>query len=175
MNDVKIAMMMAMDKNRLIGKEGGMPWHVPGEMAYFKRVTMGKPVIMGRKTFESMRKPLSGRTNIVVTRNKQWAADGAVVVYDLNTALQTAKAICQAEATRADEMFIIGGAGLCRDAMAITQRLYLTVIDKAFEGDVWLDSFEWDDWEVISEDVQDLANTGGLSVTYWVLEKANGI
>ena len=65
-----VTMMMAMDQNRLIGKAGDMPWHVPGEMAYFKRVTMGKPVIMGRKTFDSIGKPLAGRTNIVVTRNE---------------------------------------------------------------------------------------------------------
>ena len=163
---------MAMDKNRLIGKEGGMPWHVPGEMAYFKRVTMGKPVIMGRKTFESIGKPLPGRTNIVVTRNLEWAAEGVVVVHDLDSAMQRATVLCESEATAADEMVVIGGAGLCRDAMARTNRLYLTVIDHAYEGDTWLDSFQWDDWRVVSEDVQDPASTANLSVTYWVLEKA---
>lgn len=164
-------MMMAMDKNRLIGKDGGMPWHVPGEMAYFKRVTMGKPIIMGRKTYESIGKPLPGRTNIVVTRNPQWTADGTVVVNDLDTAMQKAAELCQSEEISADEMVIIGGAGLCRDAMVMTQRLYLTVIDHAYEGDTWLDSFEWGEWHVVSEDVQDPANTKGLAVTYWVLEK----
>ena len=68
-----IAMMLAMDKNRLIGSQGDLPWRIPGELAYFKQVTMGKPVIMGRKTYESMGKPLPGRTNIVVTRNSQFA------------------------------------------------------------------------------------------------------
>ncbi|MFK7997279.1 MAG: dihydrofolate reductase [Granulosicoccus sp.] len=172
MTQPAIAMMMAMDKNRLIGKAGGMPWHVPGEMAYFKRVTMGKPVIMGRKTFESMGKPLPGRTNIVVTRSSDWAAENVVVAHDLDSALEIARQVCLSASTPADEMMVIGGAGLCRDAMAITKRLYLTVIDHAFEGDTWLDSFEWDDWQIVSEDVQDVQNTGGYPVTYWVLEKA---
>lgn len=172
MTQPAIAMMMAMDKNRLIGKEGGMPWHVPGEMAYFKRVTMGKPVIMGRKTYESMGRPLPGRTNIVITRNQEWAADGVVVVHDLDAAIQHATAVCQSDESAAAEIMVIGGAGLCRDAMDKTQRFYLTVIDHEYEGDVFLDSFEWDQWKVISEDVQDPANTGGLMVTYWVLEKA---
>ncbi|MFK7857330.1 MAG: dihydrofolate reductase [Granulosicoccus sp.] len=172
MTQPAIAMMMAMDKNRLIGKAGGMPWHVPGEMAYFKRVTLGKPVIMGRKTFESIGKPLPGRTNIVVTRNRDWMADNVVVRYDLESAIEEAREVCSLEATSADEMMLIGGAGLCRDAMSITQRLYLTVIDQEFEGDTWLDSFHWDDWQVVSEDVQDVQNTGGIPVTYWVLEKA---
>ena len=163
--------MMAMDKNRLIGKAGAMPWHIPGELAYFKRVTMGKPVIMGRKTFESIGKPLPGRSNIVVTRNRNWSAENVIVVHDLDTAVQSAEDICLSDATAASEMVIIGGAGLCRDAMPITERLYLTVIDHAFEGDIWLDSFHWDDWQVLSQDVQDEQNTGGLPVTYWVLEK----
>ena len=73
--------------------------------------------------------------------------------------------------TTADEVFIIGGAGLCRDAMPVTQRFYLTVVDHAFEGDTWLDSFHWDEWDKISSDVRDPSTTGGLPVTYWMLEK----
>lgn len=165
------AMMLAMDKNKLIGSQGGMPWRVPGELAYFKRVTMGKPVIMGRKTFESMGKPLSGRTNIVVTRNTQWQADGVNVVASIESALTLAGEIAMQAETLADEIFVIGGAGLCREAMPLTQRFYLTVIDHEFEGDTWLDSFSWDDWEKISHEVRDPETTDGLPVTYWVLEK----
>lgn len=148
-----------------------MPWHVPGEQAYFKRVTLGKPVIMGRKTFESIGKPLPGRTNIVVTRNQEWRADGVEVVHDLEAAMDKARAASDSAGDTAAEMVVIGGAGLCRDAMPITQRLYLTVIDHEFEGDTWLDSFQWDDWKTISEDPQDPVSTGGQAVTYWVLEK----
>lgn len=165
-----IAMMMAMDKNKLIGQAGGMPWHVPGEMAYFKRVTLGKPVVMGRKTYESIGKPLPGRPNIVVTRDADWFADNVTIVHSLDDALTAGSEA--AEQASASEIMIIGGAGLCRDAMPITQRLYLTVIDKAYEGDTWLDSFHWEDWRVVSEDPQDTTQTGGLPVTYWILEKA---
>lgn len=165
-----VAMMMAMDRNRLIGRKGGMPWHIPGELAYFKSVTMGKPIIMGRKTFESIGKPLPGRTNIVVTRNEDWSADGVQVAGDLDRALALA-----AEAdkrTLSPELMIIGGAALCQAAMPRTQRLYLTTIDHAFEGDTWLQSFHWDDWQVISSQMPDPDQTGGWPVTYWVLEKA---
>jgi len=171
MTQPDIAMMMAMDKNRLIGSNGELPWHIPGELAYFKRVTLGKPIIMGRKTFESIGKPLPGRTNIVVTRNRQWQADGVELVHDLQTAVDKGRSICLDPSLAATEMIVIGGAGLCRDAMSITQRLYLSVIDHEFVGDTWLDSFQWSDWLVVSEDKQNPDTTGGMDVTYWVLEK----
>ena len=171
MTQPTLAMMMAMDKNRLIGRDGGLPWHIPGELAYFKSVTMGKPVIMGRKTFESIGKPLPGRSNIVVTRNTQWAAEGATSTHDLESAVALGTSIALSTDKSADEVVVIGGAGLCRDAMPLTQRLYLTVIDHAYEGDTWLDSFEWDQWRVEAENVQDPQSTGGLPVTYWVLDK----
>lgn len=170
MNKPVIAMMMAMDVNKLIGNKGAMPWHIPGDLPYFKRVTMGKPVIMGRKTFESIGKPLPGRTNIVVTRNKQWEADRVVVVNDLDSAFTAGRDALLKHP--AEEMVVIGGAALCRDAMAMTTRLYLTVVDHVYDGDTWLDSFQWEDWQVVSESVQDPKMTGGLSVTYWVLEKS---
>lgn len=169
MSEPVIAMMMAMDKNKLIGSEGGLPWRIPGELAYFKRVTMGKPVIMGRKTFDSIGKPLPGRANIVVTRNAAWTAEGVTVVSSLEDALAAGQAALIEQP--AEEMFIIGGASLCSAAMPKTDRLYLTVVDKAYTGDTWLDSFEWSDWQVASENVQSLEDTGGLPVTYFVLEK----
>lgn len=164
-----VCMMMAMDRNRLIGDKGQMPWHIPGELAYFKAVTTGKPVIMGRKTFDSIGKPLPGRTNIVVTRNTDWSADGVVRVHSL------AQALTEAGKVRQDadepELMIIGGAAICEEAMPLTQRFYLTTVDHAFEGDTWLESFHWDDWQVVSKNVRDPETTGGLPVTYWVLEK----
>ena len=137
-----LAMMMAMDRNRLIGSKGGMPWHLPAELKYFKSVTMGKPIIMGRKTFESIGRALPGRTNIVLTGKKDWRANGVIVAADLG------KALIQAEnhLDESGEAMIIGGAQLCREAMPCTHKLYLTVIDHAFEGDVWLDSFKEEDW-----------------------------
>lgn len=172
MNSAVIAMIMAMDKNRLIGKDGGLPWKIPGELAYFKATTLGKPVIMGRKTFDSIGKPLAGRTNIVITGNRDWFSPGIEICHDLESAIACAQSVAGNAVTQADEVMIIGGAGVCREAMPVTQRLYLTVVDHEYDGDTWLDSFDWNHWTALSEDVQDPAETGGLSVTYWVLEKA---
>jgi len=141
---ISVAMILAMDKNKLIGKEGGMPWHIPGEMAYFKEVTMGKPIIMGRKTYDSIGRPLPGRANIVVTRNTKWSADGVVVVGSLKEAIDLAAQLADAAV---EEVMIIGGANLCREAMPITERVYLTYIDHAYEGDTYFDSFNWSDWQ----------------------------
>ena len=137
-----LAMMMAMDRNRLIGAKGGMPWHLPAELKYFKSVTMGKPIIMGRKTFDSIGRALPGRTNIVLTGKKDWHADSVIVAQDLSEALKQAENHLDVSG----EAMIIGGAQLCREAMPCTRKLYLTVIDHAFEGDVWLDSFDEDEW-----------------------------
>lgn len=173
MNDSKptLSMMMAMDRNKLIGTDGGMPWHVPGEQAYFKSVTLGKPIIMGRKTFESIGRPLPGRTNIVVTRNTQWSAEGVLVATSLDEAIEAGNRIASEASTQADEIVVIGGAGLCRDAMPITQRLYLTLIDHEFEGDTWLDSYQSEEWVEVSDKPQDPEKTGGLTVSYKVLQR----
>jgi len=112
-------MMMAMDANKLIGANGGLPWHIPGELAYFKSVTMGKPVIMGRKTFESIGKPLPGRANVVVTSNTSWQRDGVHTVSSTDEALSTASKIATNVATAAQEIMIIGGAALCRELMPV--------------------------------------------------------
>ncbi|HBR97073.1 MAG TPA: dihydrofolate reductase [Gammaproteobacteria bacterium] len=139
-------MMMAMDRNRLIGAEGGLPWHLPDELQYFKSVTLGKPVIMGRKTHEDIGRPLPGRTNIVVTRQPNWHSQGVHAVHSLDDALATAAQYLD----ETQEAMIIGGAALCRAAMDVTEKLYLTEIDHAFEGDVWLDAFEPEHWEEVS-------------------------
>ena len=157
-----LCMMMAMDRNRLIGANGGMPWHLPAELQYFKRVTMGKPLIMGRKTFESIGKPLPGRTNIVVSRQTDWQADGVLVAHDLPSAM----ALAEAHRDATGEIMLIGGASLCAAAMPQTEKLYLTVIDHAFEGDVWLDSFNENDWRGVSARTVDADPAGGQPWSY---------
>jgi len=157
---------MAMDKNRLIGKDGGMPWHIPSDLKYFKRITMGKPLIMGRRTFDSLGKPLPGRPNIVVTRNKDWQAPGVEVAFELEAAIEMAKA------HNTDELMVIGGASLCEQAMPFTDRLYLTVIDYEFEGgDTWLHSYKAQHWHEISQEHHDETESGGYRYTYHVLER----
>ena len=157
-------MVMAMDKNRLIGKDNDMPWHIPGEQANFKKITLGKPVIMGRKTYDSIGRALPGRQNIVITRNAEWSADGVDTVASIEGAVTLAKQ------SDVDEVMIIGGAAICEAAMPVTDRLYLTVIDKAYDGDTWLTSFVAEQWQEVSRnDVP--ANDGVPAFSYLVLER----
>ncbi len=147
---MRVAMVMAMDRQRLIGRAGGLPWQLPEDLRHFKRVTMGKPMVMGRATWESIGRPLPGRANIVVTRNRDWAVEGAIVAHDLDAAMAAARAAMP----QADELAVIGGAALCRAAMPLTERLYLTLIDAQFEGDTWLDSYREEDWRELSRESQ---------------------
>ncbi len=158
-------MMMAMDKNRLIGANGGMPWHISSDLKYFNRTTMGKPMIMGRVTYDSIGRPLPGRQSIVVTRDPQWHADGVEVVHSLEQAIEAAAV------HSARELVVIGGASLCALAMPLTQRLYLTMIDHAFEGDTWLDSFSEDDWLEQSREEHDERAAGGYRFCYRTLAR----
>lgn len=134
-----ISLIVAMDEARLIGRSGGLPWHIPEEMRAFKRITMGHPCIMGRKTWESLKRPLPGRLNVVVTRQSGYTATGAVVVTSLAQALELAKARCD---EWGDEVFVIGGAELYRDALPLAQRLYLTRVQGRFDGDVYFPEFD---------------------------------
>ena len=138
-------MVVAMDRNHLIGSCGGLPWCIAADLRYFKRITMGKPIIMGRRTWDSIGRSLPGRTNIVVTRNPNWYASGCLVASDLDTALTLAKK----HLGSARECAIIGGAVLCAQAMSRTERLYLTLIEHAFIGDAWLHSYCAEDWRIL--------------------------
>lgn len=164
---MRISMIMAMDRARLIGKEKGLPWHISSDMQYFKKVTMSKPMIMGRVTYESIGRPLPGRPSIVVTRDGQWFADGVEIVHSLQSAFEVAKKHI------ADEMMVIGGASLCAAAMPYTERLYLTVVDHEFpDGDTWLDSFNWNHWNEVSRETHDETTQGGYRYTYYVLDRS---
>jgi dihydrofolate reductase len=127
---MRISLIAAMAKNRVIGKQGGIPWKIPGEQKLFKKFTLGHAVIMGRKTYESLGQPLPGRTNIVVTRQKQYRAEGCLVVHDLASAFN-----CCPEDE--DEAFICGGGQLYHKALPIADRIYLTVIPREMTGDTY--------------------------------------
>lgn len=138
-----ISLIAAMDKNRLIGADNAMPWHLPADFRHFKSVTMGKPIIMGRKTFESIGRPLPGRKNVVIS-GSGFQAPGIVVVGSIEAAL--------AEAGEAEEVMIIGGARLYEQMIDRADRMYLTYVDAECEGDAWFPAFNADDWEVMSEE-----------------------
>lgn len=140
-----ISLIAAMDRNRVIGHGGELPWHLPNDLRWFKRCTMGKPMIMGRRTWESIGRPLPGRTSIVLTTDQSYTAEGARVVHSLEDALQQA-------AAEADEVMIIGGGVLFGETISLAHRLYLTVIQGECEGDTWFPFFATDDWnETFSE------------------------
>lgn len=137
-----ISLIAAMDQNKLIGSNNELPWYLPADFKHFKEVTMGKPVVMGRKTFESIGKPLPGRKNIVISRSG-FLADGVIVVDSIDKALQ--------EAGFAEEVMIIGGANIYSQVIKIADKMYLTMVDTSCEGDAWFPDFEESEWRVVSE------------------------
>lgn len=138
-----ISLIAAMDKNRLIGRENGLPWHLPADFAHFKKVTMGKPVVMGRKTYESIGKALPGRLNIVISRGGFKVGD-AVVVSDIEQALDAAGNV--------EEVMIIGGASFYKQMIDRADRMYLTRVDAECEGDAWFPKFDENQWQVLERE-----------------------
>jgi len=126
-----LSLIVAASRNNVIGAGGKLPWHLSADLKHFKKLTLGHPVLMGRKTFESIGKPLPGRTNIVITRQKEYQACGATVVHSLEEALR----VCEKE----PEVFVIGGAEIYKEALPQADRIYLTRINQNFEGDTRLD------------------------------------
>ncbi len=142
--------MVAMAANGVIGHDNGLPWHLPGDLRYFKRTTLGKPVIMGRKTFESIARPLPGRPNIVISRNPGWAAGGVTVADSLASALDTAQEL--ARGSGAQELVVIGGAQIYAVALPLASRLYVTEVHAAVAGDTWFPPVSWGEWREISRE-----------------------
>ena len=144
MGKLSIIVAVAGEK-RVIGKTGGMAWYILGELKRFKEITMGHPIIMGRKTHESIGKPLPGRTNIIVTHDVIYKAEGCIVVHNLEEALEVAKG-----KEGNEEIFIIGGGQIYQESIGMVDKLYLTYIDKEIEGDVAFPDYS-EFKEIISE------------------------
>jgi dihydrofolate reductase len=138
-------MIWAMDRNRLIGSNNAMPWHLPADWAFFRRTTTGHPVLMGRKTFESIgAKPLKGRENFVLTRDLDYVAEGCTLIHSFEEALQLA----QGEG----EFFIMGGSEIYAKFLPYADRLYITRIDHEFSGDAYFPEFDESDWQLVSSE-----------------------
>ncbi|MEK3977585.1 dihydrofolate reductase [Psychrobacillus sp. FSL K6-2836] len=157
-----ISLIVAHDPNRVIGFENKMPWHIPGDLAYFKETTMDKAMVMGRKTFESIGRVLPGRKNIIVTRNDDYHVDGAEVVTDLTKAIEMATA-------HHEEVMVIGGEQIFRAILPKADRLYITFIQQTFEGDTFFPQYG-DEW-VLVETTEDMKTPDGISYVYLVYEK----
>lgn len=144
---VSIAMIAAIGENRVIGADGIIPWRLPSDFAYFKRTTLGKPILMGRKTFESIGKPLPGRINIVVSRQAGYQPDGVLVISDLDAALDHARSIAAAD--EASEVMVIGGGTIYEQAMPYAGRLYITHVALSPHGDAVFPPIDPNDWSEV--------------------------
>ena len=154
---MKLSLICAMASNRVIGVNNGLPWHLPEDLRYFKRTTMGHSIIMGRKTWESIGRPLPGRTSIVVTGQNDYEAPGARVVHSLEEAVKLAENIAVIDGS--EEAFVIGGAALYAAALPIADRFHLTRIHADVDGDTRLGAFDEENWqEVHREDFQRSGN-----------------
>ena len=136
-----ISIIAAMDKNRLIGQGNHLPWKLPADMKHFRQLTLGKPVVMGRQTFDSIGKPLAKRTNVILTRDHHYNAEGCIVAYTVDEALTKVK--------NYEEVMIIGGSSIYEQFLQRANRFYLTQIHDCFEGDVYFPAFEPTDWQEV--------------------------
>ena len=137
-----LSLLVAMSKNRVIGKNNQLPWHLPEDLKHFKALTMGHPIIMGRKTYESIGKVLPGRTNIIVTRQKNYVIPSAIVV----DSIQSAFAAGLEENSAKNEAFVIGGEEIFHQALTFSQHIYLTEIQKTFDGDTFFPALNSQEW-----------------------------
>lgn len=141
--ELVISLLAAADENNVIGNNNQLPWHLPADLKYFKAQTWGMPVVMGRKTFESIGKPLPGRTSIVITRNNAWTFENVLTAHTIKDA------VAFAQDRGVQEIFVIGGAEVFETAMPQAARIYLTRIHHRFEGDVFFPRFTTADWQLV--------------------------
>ena len=146
---MRISLIVAVAENGIIGRDGDLPWRMSSDLKTFRRITMGKPIVMGRKTFQTLKKPLDGRTNIVVTRSADFEADGVVVVRSVDEAMDEARKHI-AGASDAAEVLVIGGAEIYAQTLATANRIYLTEIHAKPDGDTRFPPLERDVWREVS-------------------------
>jgi dihydrofolate reductase len=163
-----IALIVAIAENGVIGRDGDLPWRLSSDLKRFRSLTMGRPVIMGRKTFASLRRPLDGRDNIVVTRDAGFAAEGAIVVHSLAEALAHAEGCARQRGV--DDIFVIGGAAIFRDALPLAKRIYLTRVHAAPQGDVIFPDVDWTAWRITHTEFHPDGPKDAFPFTFSVLE-----
>ena len=168
--EVKLSMIVARARNGSIGKDGTLPWRLADDLKLFKQATLGKPIIMGRKTWESLpRKPLPDRQNIVLTRHWDYSAPGARVYSNINAAIAAGRAIAQKSGV--DEIFIIGGQSLFERAMPLTERLYITEVDADIDGDVFFPPITDNDFIEAGSTSYPADDRNQYAFTYRILER----
>ena len=163
---MKISLIVAMGENRVIGVGGKIPWHLPADFKRFKEVTTGHPIVMGRRTFESIGKSLPGRTNIVITRDANYQREGIVTVTSPDAAITAATS-----APDDDEMFVIGGAEIYKLFLPRAERIYLTKVYGAFGGDAFFPELDESEWELIFEEQHSLDEKNAFPFVFQLYER----
>ncbi|MCH7866028.1 MAG: dihydrofolate reductase, partial [Proteobacteria bacterium] len=165
---MRVSLIVAMAENRVIGLGGGMPWQIPADLRNFRQLTMGHPVVMGRKTYQAIGGALPGRANIVVTRDRNFRAADADVVHDLEEALVKAAAMAGIEG--AEEVFVIGGAEIYAQAMDRAGRIYLTEVHRELPGDAFFPERAEGDWKESARRRNEPETDGGPAFSFVVLD-----
>ena len=158
-----ISLIVAMDENRVIGYKNKLPWNLPSELKYFRETTKGKPVIMGRKTHESIGRPMPERLNIIITRDKNYRTDNCIIVNNVHDAIKATKG--------SSEIIVIGGAEIYKLFLPIANRLYVTKVHGAFKGDTYFPEFNENEWVKVKEKFFEKDNENKYSYTIMVLER----
>ena len=169
---MEVGVIVAVADNGVIGKNNGLPWRIPQDLQYFKRTTLGKPVIMGRKTFDSIGRPLPGRANIVITRNPDYSAEGARVVSSLDEALALASDIALIDGV--DEAMVIGGAEIYHQAIPLADRVYYTEVHAEVDGDAVLSGIDWAQWREVSRERHAAEEPNPFDYSFVVYERPAG-
>lgn len=164
-----IALVVAIAENGAIGRGGELPWRLSSDMRYFRKVTMGKPVIMGRRTFKSLPRVLDGRLNVVLTRDPGFVAADAIMAHSLKEGLSAARA--SAERTGADEIMVIGGEDVFREVLPQAHRIYLTEVHASPEADTWFPDFDKREWREVSREKHEAGPRDEHAFSFVVLER----
>jgi dihydrofolate reductase len=159
---MSISFIVAMDIQQAIGLGNDLPWRLPADLAYFKRTTLNHTVLMGRKTYESIGKPLPNRNNVIITKNGEYTAEGCIVVHSVEEA---------AAQFKDEEVFVIGGAEIFRLFMPIVDRLYITLIEFEFEADTFFPDFDIEEWSLVSSEDGVTDDKNPYTYTFLVYEK----
>ena len=152
-----------MDKNRVIGKDGTLPWHISSDLKNFKKITMGKPILMGRKTHESIARPLPGRENIILTKNQNYFSEGCVVKNNLNEVFS----YCE----KVTELMVMGGATLYEQTLDKAEKLYVTEVRASIDGDTFFPEYDPDQWTEIAKDSFKADENNEYDYSFTVLER----
>lgn len=160
---MQLSIIVAMDRNRVIGKNDTLPWHISEDLKHFKKITMGKPIVMGRKTHESIGRPLPGRENIIITRDKNYRVEGCTVLHSLEDVFEHCRNV--------DEVMITGGSEIYKYALEKASRLYLTEVHAEIEGDTFFPEFDRNEWQETGRETFKADEKNEFDYSFVVLDK----